>query len=49
MKDMIADALTKPLIKDRHWQLISIMGMETSKHFLSGSIQIAGTATAILK
>jgi hypothetical protein len=48
-KDMIADALTKPLTRDRHWQLISMMGMETSEQFQSGSIGIAGTATAILE
>jgi hypothetical protein len=37
-REMIADALTKPLVKDRHWQLISMMGVETSEQFQSGSV-----------
>jgi hypothetical protein len=37
-REMVADALTKPLVKDSHWQLISMMGMETSEQFQSGSV-----------
>jgi hypothetical protein len=48
-KDMVADVLTKPLTRERHWQLISQMGMETSKQFQSGSVGIAGTVAIIQK
>jgi hypothetical protein len=36
-KDMVADALTKALPRDRHWALIRQMGMETLEQFRSGS------------
>ena len=32
MADMIADALTKPLMKDRHLKLMHKMGLETLHH-----------------
>jgi hypothetical protein len=44
IKDKVADALTKPLTKERHWELISKMKMETSKQFQSRSIEIIGTS-----
>jgi len=44
-KDMVADALTKALPKERHWDLISRMGLETAQQFQSGSVGIAGTSS----
>jgi hypothetical protein len=40
-KDMVADALTKALPRDRHWALIKQMGMETLEQFRSGSEELS--------
>jgi hypothetical protein len=37
-REIVTDALTKPFVKDMHWQLISTMGMEPSERFQSGSV-----------
>jgi hypothetical protein len=39
-REIVTDALTKPFVKDMHWQLISVMGMEPSERFQSGSVGI---------
>ena len=35
-EDMVADALTKPLARDRHWNLVGNMGLERMEDFNDG-------------
>ena len=35
-EEMVADTLTKALARDRHWDLVSKMGLETLEHFNEG-------------
>lgn len=35
-EDMVADALTKPLARDRHWNLVGKMGLERMEDFNDG-------------
>jgi Reverse transcriptase (RNA-dependent DNA polymerase)/gag-polypeptide of LTR copia-type/Integrase core domain len=35
-EEMVADALTKPLARDRHWNLLGKMGLETMEDFNNG-------------
>ena len=40
-KDLVADALTKALPKQRHWITIKEMGLESLQQFRSGSDEIS--------
>jgi hypothetical protein len=35
-EEMVADTLTKPLAKDRHWNLVGKMGLERMEDFNDG-------------
>src|SRR5277367_2195295 len=35
-EEMIADALTKPLARDRHWSLLGKMGLQSMEEFNDG-------------
>ena len=48
-KDMVAHALTKALLHDRHWKLTRKIGLESVKHFKSGSIGFLGMSNAGIK
>jgi len=45
-KDMVADALTKPLPREKHWGMMAKMGLESIEHFKSGSVGILGVFNA---
>ena len=45
-KNMVADALTKALPRERHKELMARMGLENIEHFKSGGVGILGVSNA---